>query len=87
MVWREEFDCEVYGIRVNPKTPPALTALPPSLYQRTLHHYTLLPSLHQEFEVGYDILEIEFYSLKEECHEDPYTDEMEGFISGRWYVH
>ena len=84
MAWREESDCEEYGIRVNPKTPPALTALLPSLYQHPLHRDTLLLSLHQEFEVGYDILEIEFCLLKE----DPYTHGIEEQgLSERWYVH
>ena len=87
MAWREESDCEEYGIRVrvNPKIPPAPTAFLPSLCQHPLHHYTLHLFIHQEFEARYDTLEIEFCLLKEDSS---YTHGMvEQGLSERWYVH
>ena len=56
------------------------------LSQSLLNHHTLL-LLRQGLEIEYDILEIEFYLLKEGCHEDPYTHGAEEQrSSGRWYV-
>ena len=47
----------------------------------------MLLLLRQGLEIEYDILEIEFYLLKEGCHEDPYTHGAEEQrSSGRWYV-